>query len=127
MADIEEITSRDTEEATEEPYVGFIEAFILPGRGKVEAEFKSFIDSLSDVQFWDYNRFNSELNAAGLPELPIRLLERANLIWESLPFTLEDSSDIFDIIAQAAANSNWQWPDNVNAVQTRLEEMLRSG
>ena len=127
MADIGEINSRGTEEATEEPYIGFIEAFILPGRGKVETEFKSFIDSLSDIQFWDFNRFNSELNAAGLPELPIRLLERANLIWESLPFTLEDSSDIFDIIAQAAANSNWQWPDNVNAVQTRLEEMLRSG
>ena len=36
----------------------------------VRAEFKSFIASLPDVEFWDYKRFRRELEAAGLPGHP---------------------------------------------------------
>ena len=58
-----------------EPLVGLIDST------KTKAEFKSFLEGLSEIEFWAYDRFNRELEAANLPELPIRLLEHARLTW----------------------------------------------
>ena len=124
LADVGSLNSRDTEDAKPESYGGFIDDFMFDSEN-AEAEFKSFLDSLSDVDFWDYNRFNSELSAAGLPKLPIRLLEPANMSWELPATNIDDWPDVCDILAQAVKDDNWQWPDSIDAVQTMLDEMLR--
>ena len=79
MADVGELSDGNSEE--EQPN-GYFEPFDYSNSKKAEPEFKDFLNGLSDVDFWDYNRFNSELKSAGLPKLPIKLLERANMVWE---------------------------------------------
>ena len=103
-----------------EPAMGFFDS------SKAKAEFKSFLDGLSQIEFWDYNRFNRELEAAGLPELPIRLLEHAKLTWMLPDVNLDKEVGIWDALQKAVENDNWQWPDSSDAVKDKSEDTLRS-
>ena len=123
MADVGELADRTSEEG--EPNDYFFEQFVSSSTKKVEAEFKDFLNSLWVVDFWDYNRFNSELQAAGLPELPIRLLERAYVTWELPDINMAGWPVPIDALAQAVESDFWQWPGGVESVQVKLDEMLR--
>ena len=91
---------------------------------KPEAEFQSFLDGL-DVDFWDYDDFNRELEAAELPELPIRLLEHARLTWLLTGADRTDEIGMWDVLGKAVEKDNWQWPESSEAVTERLEDELR--
>ena len=103
-----------------DPFPGF---FDTPN---VRAGFKSFIDSLPDVEFWDYNRFRRELEAAGLPDIPIRLLEEATLIWEVHHPDVDDDAELSDLLSGAVEENDWQNPVNAEAVKARVEDILRN-
>ena len=92
---------------------------------KPKAEFKSFLDGLN-IDLWDYNDFNRELEAAELPELPIRLLEHARLTWLLTGADRADEIGMWDILGKAVENDNWQWPERSDAVKDKLEDDLRS-
>ena len=124
MADFGEFVAKDTDDAKGRPHRGFIDDFFF-GRGDIEAEFKSYIDRLPDIRFWDYNRFNSELRSVGLPELPIRLLERANVSWELPDADFGEWPDALGMLAHAVGKDDWQWPGGMDTVQDKLDEMLR--
>ena len=124
MADVGELVSEDTEGAPVRPHRGFIDDYFLHS-GNVEAEFKSYIDSLQDIRFWDYSQFNIELKSAELPELPIRLLKRAEMSWELPEVDIGEWPDAFGILAQAVERDDWQWPGSIDAVQDKLDEVLR--
>ena len=123
MADIGELSDRTSEEEEVTDY--FFEPFVSTSTKKVEAEFKDFFNGLSGVDFWDYNRFNSELEAAGLPELPIKLLERAYVTWEFPDINIHSWPSLFDTLAHAVESDGWQWSDGIEAVQVKLDEILR--
>ncbi|MCY4653825.1 MAG: hypothetical protein OXC95_11750 [Dehalococcoidia bacterium] len=91
---------------------------------KPKAEFQSFLDGL-DVDFWDYDDFNRELEAAELPELPIRLLEHARLTWLLTGADRTDEIGMWDVLGKAVEKDNWQWPESSEAVTERLEDELR--
>ena len=94
---------------------------------KPKAEFQSFIDSLSDeIEFWDYSRFDKELQAAELPELPISLLDNARLTWLLRDTNPADETGIWDVLDRAAREDDWQWPESSDAVKDKLEDLLRS-
>ena len=87
--------------------------------------FKEFLDGLEGVDFWDYDRFNRELTAADMPELPIRLLEEAEFVW-----MLNDGEDLerFDGwagLANAVENDDWQELRSPDSVKDTLEKHLR--
>lgn len=99
---------------------------LAPNKAKVA--FQSFIDSLGEeVEFWDYGDFNRELEAANLPELPIRLLEHARLTWLVPNTDLIEETGIWDVLGKVVEKDNWQWPDSSDAVKDKLEDDLRSG
>ena len=88
--------------------------------------FKEFLDGLERVEFWDYDRFNRELAAADMPELPIRLLEEAEFVW-----MVNDDEDLgeFDgwgVLAGAVERDDWQWDGSPEPVQETLEKHLRN-
>ena len=124
MAGVGELVAKDTEEAKVRPYGGFIDSLIFGSRN-VEAEFKSYIDSLADIRFWDYGQFNSELKSAGLPELPIRLLEHASMGWELPDFDIGELPDYFGMLERAVEDNEWQQQGGTKAIPHRLDEMLR--
>ncbi len=93
---------------------------------KPEAEFMAFLDGLSEIEFWDYDRFNGELEAANLPELPIRLLEHARLTWLFPSVNLDVERDNEEVLQKAVENNNWQYPNSPIALKNRLEETLRN-
>ena len=93
---------------------------------KSKTEFKSFLDGLSEIEFWDYNDFNRELEAAYLPELPIRLLEHARLTWALPNVDVGEEVGMWDVLQKAVENDNWQWPDSSDALKDELEDTLRS-
>ena len=67
-----------------EPSGGFFDS------NEAEAEFRAFLAQFEDVEFWDYNRFQTKLWDAGLPSLPVRLLEEVDLIWVLPELDLEE-------------------------------------
>lgn len=87
--------------------------------------FKEFLDGLEGVEFWDYDRFNQELAAADMPELPVRLLEEAGFLWmldrSQSPGWFDGSGGI----ANAVERDDWQEPDSAESVKDTLEKALR--
>ena len=61
-------------------------------------EFKAFLDSLEDVEFWDFARFNTELAEADLPKVPVRLSERAGFIWDLGSSDVDDPFTVWNIL-----------------------------
>ncbi len=102
-----------------EPFSG------LFGSTKSRAEFKSFLDGLSEVEFWDYNDFNRKLKAANLPQLPIKLLEHARLTWMLPDVDPGEEVGNWDVLQKAVKNDNWHWPDSPDALKNKLEDSLR--
>jgi len=89
------------------------------------AEFKSFLDSLEDVEFWDYNRFNAELGKADLPKVPVKLLERAEFVWNLGISELGDRRFDWDILQKAVEDDNWMSPDSSDPLIAILDDILR--
>ena len=90
-----------------------------------EAEFKSFLGSLEGIEFWDYNRFNSELEMADLPKVPVRLLERAGFIWDLTGSDVDDQFAEWNILEKAVEKDNWMWPDSSDPLIAILDDILR--
>ena len=90
-----------------------------------KAEFKSFLGSLKQIEFWDYNRFNRELEMADLPKLPIRLLEDAKLTWILPSPNLDEQFGEWDVLQKAVENDNWLWPDSSDTLMGTLDDILR--
>ena len=89
------------------------------------AEFKSFLHNLENVEFWDYNRFNAELEKADLPRVPVRLLERAGFIWDLGSSDVYGQGAEWDILQKAVDNDNWIWPDSSDPLIAALDDILR--
>ena len=100
----------------------FLTAFLDTKRPK--ADFKSFLDGLEDVEFWDYNRFNVELDKADLPKVPVRLLERAGFIWELSGSTVDDQSAEWNILQKAVENDDWMWPESSDPLIAAFDDIL---
>ena len=118
MAEIGDLTDEASDST--KPFMGLFDST------KSKAEFKSFLAGLSEIEFWDYDRFNRELEAANLPELPIRLLEHARLTWMLPDVDLGEEVGMWDVLQRAVENDNWQWPDSSDALKDELEDTLRS-
>ena len=118
MAEIGDLTDEASDSA--KAFMG------LSDSTKSKTEFKSFLDGLSEIEFWDYDRFHRELEAANLPELPIRLLERARLTWALPDVDLGEEVGMWDVLQKAVENDNWQWPDSSDALKDEMENILRS-
>ena len=114
MADVGEISARLPVDS--EPFFGLFSS------SHAQADFKALLDSRSDIEFWDYNRFRSELIAADLPEPPIRLLEDTNMAWELTDPLTGESTDIWDTLSQVAMDDDWQWPGSLDALVTKLRD-----
>ncbi len=69
---------------------------ILRGGRDPIAEFKNHLESLNDIELWDFDRFTGELDKAGMPNQTIELLQRVTMIWELSDVNLENSIDIDD-------------------------------
>ena len=83
------IAGFDADEAPpeSEPAGGFFD------NNEAETEFRAFLARFEDIEFWDYNRFQAKLGDAGLPPVPVRLLEEVDFIWASAEPGLEDYID----------------------------------
>ena len=92
--------------------------------GQEATEFRAFLSKFTDIEFWDYNRFVTELERAGLPRLPVNLLEDVNLTWLLPGLNRGDHADIWQAFEDAIDNDNWQWPDSSDALQHRLDQLL---
>ena len=92
--------------------------------GQEVAEFRAFLSQFPDIEFWDYNRFVEELERAGLPELPINLLEGVNLTWILPGLNRGDHADIWQAFKDAIDNGSWEWPDSSDLVQHGLDQLL---
>ena len=114
MAEVGEISTRIPEDS--QPLLSFFDS------SHVQADFKALLDSRPDIEFWDYSRFSSELIAADLPELPIRLLEDTNMVWELTDRHTGESTDVWDTLSKAAMDDNWQWPGSLEALMTKLRD-----
>ena len=104
------------------------EPYLPPGFNdtrRPEVEFKAFLDNLEDVEFWDYDRFNAELEKADLPELPVRLLERAGFTWEVGNSDVDDQFAEWDPLQKAVENDNWMWPESSDPLIAVLDDILR--
>ena len=91
----------------------------------VRVEFKAFLESLSVIEFWDYTRFKRELAAVGLPDIPISLLEEANLTWELPDVDIADQDELWGLLDEAVQEDQWQDPADGSAVKDRVEDILR--
>ena len=118
MAEVGDLT--DDVSDNPKPFMGLFD----PTKSK--AEFKSFLKGLNEIEFWDYDRFNRELEAANLPELPIRLLEHARLTWLLPNVYLGEERGMWDVLQKAVENDKWQLPDSSDALKNVLEDTLRS-
>ncbi len=118
MAEIGDLTDEASD--SPEPLVGLIDST------KTKAEFKSFLEGISEIEFWAYDRFNRELEAANLPELPIRLLEHARLTWMLRHIDLGDEVAMSDVLQKAVENDDWLWPDSSEPLKDEMEDILRS-
>ncbi|MYB47819.1 MAG: hypothetical protein F4X72_00835 [Dehalococcoidia bacterium] len=98
----------------------------LPDSTTAKAEFKSFLDSLSEIDFWDYDRFHRELETANLPELPIRLIEHARLTWMLPDVYVGGERGMSGVLQKAVENDNWQRPGSSDALKNTLEDTLRN-
>ena len=114
MADVGEIPTRLS--VNSEPFFGLFSS------SQAQAEFKALLDSRSDIEFWDYNRFKSELTAADVPERPIRLLEDKNMRWELTDRHTGEPTDIWDMLSKAAMDDDRQWPGSLDALVTKLRD-----
>ena len=115
IGDLSEVTS-DSPEA----FPGF---FDTPD---VRVEFKTFLDGLPDIEFWDYNDFKRELENAALPAIPIRLLEEANLVWEVQNPGMDREEVLQGLLMEAVEKDIWQRPDNSEPVKARVDDVLRN-
>ena len=95
MAEIGDLTDEASDSA--KAFMGLFDST------KSKTEFKSFLDGLSEIEFWDYDRFHRELEAANLPELPIRLLE---LVRSDLPLR-EPVNDRHAHVRSHSRGSTW--------------------
>ena len=118
MAEIGDLTDEASDSA--KAFMGLFDST------KSKTEFKSFLDGLSEIEFWDYDRFHRELEAANLPELPIRLLEHARLTWALPDVDLGEEVGMWDVLQKAVENDNWQWPDSSDTLKDEMEDILRS-
>ena len=91
----------------------------------VRVEFKAFVDGLSGIDFWDYNDFRRELESANLPDIPIRLLEEANLTWELPGVDIAEQEELRGLLKVAVEKDNWQSQDSSESVKARVEDILR--
>ena len=101
---------------------------LLPGffdTPDVRAEFKAFLDDLSDIEFWDYTTFRKELEAAGLPDIPIKLLKMANLVWDIRGPDANHEAELWSLLEGAVEENDWQDSNNSEAVRARVEDILR--
>ena len=124
MATVGELASKGTEEAKVERHGYFFDEF-TSGRENAEEEFKATVDSHTDVRFWDYRQFNSELESAGIPELPTRLLERPNMSWVLPDSDIDELPNYLGMLARAVENNDWQHSGGTKAIQHKLDEILR--
>lgn len=88
--------------------------------------FKEFLDGLEGVEFWDFDRFNRELAAADMPELPIRLLEEAEFVWMANYGEYLEEFDGWGVLAKAVERDDWQWDGSPEPVKETLEKHLRN-
>ena len=61
--------------------------------GEAERKFRAFLARFGHIELWDYNRFQSKLRNAGLPPLPVRLLEEVDFVWGLAQPDLEEYVD----------------------------------
>ena len=101
----------------------FLTAFL--DTRKPKADFRSFLDNLDDVVFWDYNHFNAELERLDLPKVPARLLERAGFIWELSGSTVDDQLTEWNILQKAVENDDWMWPESSDPLIAAFDDILR--
>ena len=80
----------------------------FPSVSDPKPAFKEFLDSLGGVEFWDFDRFNLELTAAGMPELPVRLLEDAEFVWMLNGDETSGGFDGWVGLAKAVDSDAWQ-------------------
>ena len=91
----------DKEEETDsESSIGFFDS------KEAVAEFRACLAQISGLEFWDYNRFDTELRKADLPKIPIRLLEDVDLTWELPEFELEENADKWKNLEDTTMNDN---------------------
>ena len=88
--------------------------------------FKEFLDGLEGVEFWDFDRFNVELAAADMPELPIRLLEEAEFVWMANDGEDSGEFDGLGVLAGAVERDDWQRDGSPEPVKETLEKHLRN-
>ena len=117
MAEVGKFT--DLEQDEPEPPTGLLDT-TTP-----RAEFKSFLDGLEDVEFWDYKRFNAELEKADLPKVPVRLLERAGFIWDLGSSDVDEPFAEWNILEKAEENDNWMRPGSSDPLIATLDDILR--
>ena len=117
MAEVGKFT--DLEQHEPEPPTGLLDT-TTP-----RAEFKSFLDGLEDVEFWDYKRFNAELEKADLPKVPVRLLERAGFIWDLGSSDVDEPFAEWNILEKAEENDNWMRPGSSDPLIATLDDILR--
>ena len=125
LADVGDLTDIEIEEGKSDPYEFTVDSF-LPNTNKSRAELKTLIDGFPEIKLWDYDHFINELKSVGLPELPIKLIKHENIIWESASIIIDDELDIQGILNRAVENDDWQWPGSKDALQDRLDDMLRN-
>ena len=118
MARIGDLTDEEPDSA--KAFIGLFDSTTA------KAEFESFLDGLSEIEFWDYDRFHRELEAANLPELPNGLIEHARLTWMLSDVYLGEERGMPDVLQKAVENDNWQWPDSSHALKDEMEDTLRS-
>lgn len=114
VGNLSEVTSDSPE-----PFPGFFDTPDL------RIEFKAFLDGLSGIDFWDYNDFKRELESADLPDIPIKLLEEANLTWELSDVDIDDQAELWGLLKEAIEKNNWQSQDSSESVKDRTEDILR--
>ena len=117
MAEVGKFT--DLEQGEPEPPTGLLDT-MTP-----RAEFKSFLDGLEDVEFWDFNRFNAELEKVDLPKVHVRLLERAGFTWNLGSSGVDDPFAEWNILEKAVENDNWMWPGSSDPLIAILDDILR--
>ena len=77
MADLGDVLSYREEDVEEDAE----EEFSPLGLTRHVAEVKELLDGVADIEVWDYGRFKSELQQAGMPEEYIKLVERSVMTW----------------------------------------------
>ena len=114
MADVGEITVGESKGT--DTHLGIFDS------SQALADFGAFLDNLHDIDFWDCNRFRNELLAAGLPDLPVRLLEDTTMVWEVTDYFTGKVDDVWDTLSKAVRDADWRWPGSEDALMTTLRD-----